>query len=104
VDTLSLALITIVVVVAILIATRPAPREGRRTERITGADKKAPDPLSALVPAQPFGPAVTMAFDAGHRNRWDRQDLALAIGRDDQASEPALLLWPKPRQVWMAFA
>jgi len=96
VSTLTLALITIVVVVAVLIATRPAPRATRRSERPTSADKKSPDPLPAYRTgrtAADLGPAL--ALDGAHRNRWDRQDLAIGVGRDDQASEPALLLWPK---------
>jgi hypothetical protein len=102
VSTLSLALITIVVVVAILIATRPAPRQTRRTERTTGAEKNAPDPLSARPGAGSFDLTPAMTLEALHRNRWDRRDLAVGVGRDDQASEPALLLWPKHRRCWIA--
>ena len=100
-STLTLALVMIVVVVAVLIATRPAPREARRSARPVGADKKSRDPLSAsrLELSKPdLGPALVLA--GVDRNRWDRPDLATGVGRDDQAWEPALLLWPKqPRSL-----
>ena len=92
-STLSLALVTIVVVVAVLVATRPAPRERRRVERAAGAEKNAPDPHSP--PGRSPRLVATTGVDAAHRNVWDRHDLAFGIGRDDQASEPALLIWPR---------
>jgi hypothetical protein len=39
-----------------------------------------------------------VALDLTHRNQWDRRDLAVGVGRDDQAAEPALLLWPAPHE------
>lgn len=101
-STLTLALVTIVVVVAIMVATRPAPRRNRRSERTTGVDKNAPDPLSARPTAAILDLTPATTLDAVHRNRWDRRDLAVAVGRDDQASDPALLLWPKNRCCWLA--
>jgi hypothetical protein len=43
-------------------------------------------------------PAVTLSPDPFHRNRWDRCDLALGVGRDSAVPDLALLLWPSPTQ------
>jgi hypothetical protein len=33
--------------------------------------------------------------DAAHRNRWDRRDLLLGIGRDFATPDPKFTLWPE---------
>jgi hypothetical protein len=94
-STLSLALITVTVIIAVMIATRPAPRRTRNADQsATGESDQPADPLPA-----PYYPSCSkMALVLTHRNQWDRRDLAIGIGRDDQAAEPALLLWPAPNE------
>jgi hypothetical protein len=96
-STLSLALVTITVIVAVIIATRPAPRRTRRADQTAASDsEQSADPLPALSTSNELTPAPEIMLDGTHRNQWDRPDLATGIGRDDQAAEPDLLLWPAP--------
>lgn len=99
-STLSLALITITVIVAVMVATRPAPRRTRSADQsATGESDQSADPLPATHPSE-----SKLALDRAHRNQWDRRDLAIGVGRDDQARWPALLLWPAPNEIGDAAA
>lgn len=94
-STLSLALVTITVIIAVMIATRPAPRRTRRADQpVAGESEQSADPHPALSTSNELTPAPEIVLDGTHRNQWDRQDLAIGVGRDDQAAEPDLLLWP----------
>jgi hypothetical protein len=70
VDELRLALILFVVVVCVMVATRPVPPRRRVTR--TQARDRSSDP----------GPARTRHTATLSRNAWDRSDLARAVGLD----------------------
>ena len=98
-STLSLALITITVIIAVMIATRPAPRRTRSADQAaTGESEQSADPLPSALNLTSAELTPGTALELAHRNQWDRRDLAAGVGRDDQAAEPALLLWPAPHE------
>jgi hypothetical protein len=87
-DEIRLALILIVAVGCVLIATRPAShrRRGDRS-RLRERSRRSSDPLSRSP--------RTGAFRLTVRNQWDRPDLARVVGRDDLDPEAPIGIWPE---------
>ena len=86
-EVLRLALLLSIVVVCVVAATRPQPRHRvsaratvRRTAKDTGSSTDAPQRSAASRPTL-------------YRNRWDRSDIARAVGRDF-AETDSTLRWP----------
>jgi hypothetical protein len=95
---LGLALILLAVVIAVILATRPSPPRRRRARSPRPPDGTS-GPQTERSPSDRMRrPAVTLSPDPFHRNRWDRCDLALGVGRDSAVPDLALLLWPSPTQ------
>ncbi len=92
-SSLSLAIVLLVAVIAVSVATRPAPRRrrpapGSRIERDVEHEWSRTGSVDDL-------PHQSLVPDAAHRNRWDRRDLILGIGRDFATPDPRFMLWPE---------
>lgn len=90
---LGIALLLLIAVIAVSVATRPAPRRRRPAPGPRIARDAEPEP-------GPAGPAEEFARQSRlpgttDRNRWDRRDLVLGIGRDFATPDPRLMLWPE---------
>jgi hypothetical protein len=84
---MELGLILLAVVVAVIVATRPAPPRKRRSRTTR----------PPLDDAGPVSRSARLPVSAVQRNPWDRSDLAAGVGHDHETSEAALSLWPTPR-------
>jgi hypothetical protein len=93
---LGLALVLLAVVVAVILATRPSPPRRRRARSPRPPDTTSGPHADRSPPDRWRRPAATLSPDPFHRNRWDRCDLALGVGRDSAVPDLALLLWPSP--------
>jgi hypothetical protein len=94
---LELAIFLLTAVICVIAATRPErprrrpaptrPSDGRQTTGEEDTTGTASEPV-----------ATPPAPEASHRNRWDRDDVAAAVGRDREVAEIGLLLWPPPQE------
>jgi hypothetical protein len=84
-EELRLLLLLLAMIAALVIGARPVVRSGRvdRTDPSAGAKR-------------PAGSVAVCERMVG-RNRWDRPDLARAIGRDELDWSATTALWPASR-------
>jgi hypothetical protein len=75
------------VVIAVLGATRPAQPRRRRPPVMRRREGK-PGSKSDLM-------SERVSPDPSHRNRWDRVDIAMGVGRDYAHPDVTLTLWPE---------
>jgi len=86
---LQLAILLSIVVGCVIIATRPAhPHRRRRVATAARVRNGHAGPDQR--------PPASTTIDVSHRNRWDRVDILLAIGRDHADPDPGLTAWPAP--------
>jgi hypothetical protein len=88
VDAFRLAIILTVVVVCVVMATRPQPNR-RRAHRDTGRERQRRASNGVTKHRLSFGRGIAV-----QRNRWDRPDLERAIGRDYDDVDGPLSAWP----------
>jgi hypothetical protein len=88
-EVIRLAVILVVAVGCVLIATRPAPhrRRGDRA-RLRERSQRSTDPLSR-------SPRTVGSFRLTVRNHWDRSDLARVVGRDESDPGAPAGIWPE---------
>ena len=86
---IQLAMLLLAVVVAVLVATRPAQPRRRRPPVVRRRLGK-PGATSELM-------SERVSPDPSHRNRWDRSDIAMGVGRDHAHPDVTLTLWPEGR-------
>ena len=94
---IGLAMLLLAVVIAVLVATRPAPPRRRRPRPVRPRDGK-PGPhirRSNVLMSRRIGERESP--DPSHRNRWDRADIAAGVGRDHAHPDVTLTLWPEAR-------
>lgn len=87
-DVFELGIVLTVVIVCVVIATRPdsSRRRSRSAHgRSRGRRSDAAGRQAHLIDARGF---------AVQRNRWDRADLGRAIGRDSDELDGKLSVWP----------
>jgi hypothetical protein len=87
VEALRLALVLSIVVICVLAATRPQPHP--RTSSRSSVRQKAKDSDRSVDDR----PRSTFSRPKLYRNRWDRSDIARAVGRDF-AEPDSTLYWP----------
>jgi hypothetical protein len=94
---MELGLILLAVVVAVIVATRPAPPRKRRTRSTRPpVDDAGPKHRRSRLTLHRNAKA-SLPGSAMHRNPWDRPDLAAGIGHNHETSDASLSLWPSPR-------
>lgn len=94
---MELGLILLALVVAVIVATRPAPPRKRRS-------RTARPPLDDAGPKSRPSPSRLLLhrrndslLSATHRNPWDRPDLAAGVGHDHETGDATLSIWPSRR-------
>jgi hypothetical protein len=102
---LELAIFLLTAVICVIAATRPERPRRRPAPTRPPSDRPATDEedprvtTSEVVATAPFPRLRSgQAPGAYHRNHWDRDDLAAAVGRDHEVAEIGLLLWPPPKE------
>ena len=92
---LEMAMLLLALVIAVLVATRPAPPRRRpHPMRPRDGKSRANGRGAAISPLRRLAPDRADAVD---RNRWDRADIATGVGRDYAQPDPGLNHWPAPR-------
>lgn len=88
-----IAFLLLVAVIAVSVATRPAPRRRRPVpgSRIEREAEREPGRAGPVDDSS----RQSRLPDTTHRNRWDRRDLVLGIGRDFATPDSRLMLWPE---------
>ncbi len=93
---LDTTMLLLALVIAVLVATRPAPPRRRRPRSMRPSGGKI-HPNARRAATLSSRRSVPHGLDSVHRNRWDRADIATGVGRDYAQPDPGLNHWPAPR-------